>query len=180
MPCHDQLTYRENFRLHTRRLRQVAQMLDHYGLRLGLEYVGTQTLRNRRRYPFLHTMAETKELITEIGEKNVGLVLDSWHWYTAGETAADILTLGGEEIVAGDLNDAPAGIPVEEQEDGRRELPMATGVIDLAAFMNALKRAGFAGPVRAEPFNHELNQLDDDEACARTAGAMKKAFALIR
>ena len=45
------------------------------------------------RFPFVHTMAEMKELIAEIGRDNVGLVLDSWHWYTAGETDADMKAL---------------------------------------------------------------------------------------
>lgn len=178
-PGHDQLTYLLNFKQHARRLREAAQILKDHGQRLGLEYVGTQTLRNMRKYPFLHTMAETKELIAEIGTGNVGLVLDSWHWWTAGDTAPDILALRGDEVVAVDLNDAPAGIPKDQQRDNRRELPCATGVIDAAAFLNALNRIGFDGPVRAEPFNKPLNDLANEEACAATAAAMKKAFALI-
>ena len=57
---------------------------------------------------------------------------------------------------------------------------MATGVIDAGAFLNALNAIGFDGPVRAEPFNRVLNDMDNDAACAATAAAMKKAFALIR
>jgi hypothetical protein len=55
---------------------------------LGLEYVGTQLLLVGRKYPFVHTLAETRELIAEIGIGNVGLVLDTWHWWTAGDTEA--------------------------------------------------------------------------------------------
>lgn len=79
-----------------------------------------------------------------------------------------------------DVNDAPAGLPKEQQRDGRRELPLATGVIDLAGFLNALEAIGYDGPVRAEPFNQELNQLDDDAACAATIAALKKAAGLLR
>jgi sugar phosphate isomerase/epimerase len=149
-------------------------------LRFGLEYVGTKSLWTSQRHPFVHTMAETKELIAEIGKSNVGFVMDSWHWWTAGETAADILTLTNKDIVSADLNDAPMGIPRDEQIDGKRELPMATGVIDVGAFLNALNELGYDGPVRAEPFNAALRQMPDDEACAATIEAMKKAFALIR
>jgi sugar phosphate isomerase/epimerase len=124
-------------------------------------------------------MAETKELIAEIGTGNVGFVLDSWHWWTAGDTEADILSLQNQQVVAVDLNDAPAGIPKDQQIDGRRELPAASGVIDLGIFLNALNRIGYDGPVRAEPFNKALNDLDNEEACAATAGALKKAFGLI-
>ena len=53
-------------------------------------------------------------------------------------------------------------------------------VIDLAAFLNALNKLGYDGPVRAEPFNQALRELPKEEAVAATAQAMKKAFALIR
>ena len=81
--------------------------------------------------------------------------------------------------MACDLNDAPAGIPVDEQMDGSRELPAATGVIDLKGFLGALVKIGYDGPVRAEPFNRQLNAMPNEEAMAATAAAMKKAFALV-
>jgi sugar phosphate isomerase/epimerase len=121
-------------------------------------------------------MAETKDLIAEIGTGNLGLVLDSWHWWQAGDTVEDILSLKNEEIVSVDLNDAPDGVPKEQQKDGQRELPCATGVIDLATFLNALGRIGYDGPARAEPFNRALNELDNEAACSATIKAMRKAF----
>ena len=179
-PGHNSLTYLQNYRQHVKRLGEAARVLKDHGQRLGLEYVGTQSARINRKYPFVHTMAEMKELIAEIATGNVGLVLDSWHWWTAGDSAEDILALKNEEVVSVDLNDAPAGVPKEQQIDGKRELPCATGVIDMAAFLNALNRIGYDGPARAEPFNKTLNELDNDTACASVAKAMRKAFELIR
>jgi sugar phosphate isomerase/epimerase len=178
-PASDQLTYVQNFKRHAARLREAAMILKDHGARLGLEYVGPLTSRVNRRFWFAHTLTETRELIAEIGTGNVGVVLDSWHWYTAKETEADLLSLTANEVVSVDLNDAPVGLPVEQQQDGRRELPAATGVIDLKLFLNALVKIGYDGPVRAEPFNKALNDLDNDAACAATIAAMKKAFALI-
>ena len=178
-PRHQELTYVQNFRQHAARLREIAKVLADFGLRFGLEYVGTKTLWTAERFPFIHTMAETKDLLAEIDRPNVGFVLDSWHWYTAGETADDLRTLTNQDVVACDLNDAPAGIPVEAQLDNARELPAATGVIDVRAFLNALVAIGYDGPVRAEPFNRELNALDNEAAVQATAAAMKKAFTMI-
>jgi sugar phosphate isomerase/epimerase len=179
-PGHATLTYYQNFNRHAQRLGEVARILREHGQRLGLEYVGTKTLRARNRHPFIHSLAETQDLIGAIGTDNVGVVLDSWHWWQADETEADLLALTNQEIVAADLNDAPAGVAKDQQMDNRRELPAATGVIDLAAFLNALNRIGFDGPVRAEPFNQALNDLDNEAACAATSAAMHKAFALIQ
>ena len=168
-----------NFRQHAARLREVAKIYAGQDIRFGLEYVGPKTSWTRDRFPFIHTMAEAQDLIAEIGCPNVGLVLDSWHWYTAEETEKDLLSIIGDDVVACDLNDAPAGLEVHEQMDLTRDLPSATGVIDLKTFLAALIEIGYDGPVRAEPFKKELRGLPPEEAVAQTAAAMKKAFALV-
>jgi sugar phosphate isomerase/epimerase len=180
MPSSDQLTYRANFKQHAQRLAAIARVLRDYGIGLGLEYVGTQLLLVRGKYPFVHTLAETRELIAEIGTGNVGVVLDTWHWWQAGDTVADLLTLKNADIVSVDLNDAPQGVAKNLQKDGERELPAATGVIDAAAFLGALVKLGYDGPVRAEPFNKVLNALENEPACAAVSAAMRQAVALIK
>ena len=176
-PSHEDLTYRRNFQQHVTRLREVARVLKDHGIRIGFEYVGTQLLLVGKRYPFVHTMAETRELIAEIGTGNTGLVLDTWHWWTANDTEADILALKHDDVVSVDLNDAPKGIAKEQQRDNERELPAATGVIDAAPFLRALVKIGYGGPVRPEPFNKALNALDNDAACAAASAALHKSVA---
>ncbi|MGH9448826.1 MAG: TIM barrel protein, partial [Terriglobia bacterium] len=102
--------------------------------------------------------------------------LDSWHWFNAEETAKDLLTLRGSDVVTVDLNDAPRGLTLDQYQDNHRELPAATGVIPVAEFLGALIQMGYDGPIQAEPFNAALRALPLDQACARTASAMKKAF----
>jgi len=174
------LTYLQNFRQHARRLGEVAKVLKDHQIRLGLEYVATKTSRDPLKYPFVHTMAEMKDLIAEIGTGNVGIVLDSWHWWQAGDSVPDILTLKGDQIIQVHLNDAPAGIAKEAQLDNHRELPLATGVIDAGAFLTALNQIGYDGPVCAEPFSQSLKAMGAEPACAATIAALKKAAALIR
>lgn len=175
----DTLSYLENFKRTARRLREVGSILEDHGLRLGLEYLGTKHLWTARRHAFVHSMAECRALIAETGKSNIGLVIDSWHWWTAYETAGDIAALANGDIVSADLNDAPRGIERDLQRDNQRELPLATGMIDAKAFLGALAAIGYDGPIRAEPFNRALNAMDDDQAAAATARAMKKAFALV-
>jgi sugar phosphate isomerase/epimerase len=172
-------TYLSNFKFHQQRLTEVARVLKDNGLRFGLEYVGTPSARARAKYPFIHSLAETRELIAAIGTGNVGIVLDSWHWWTAGDTEADLLTLHNEDIVSIDLNDAPAGLTLEQQQDGQRELPAATGVIPVGKFLAALQKIDCDAPIRAEPFNKKLNDLPNDEACAATISALRKAMATV-
>jgi sugar phosphate isomerase/epimerase len=178
-PASADRTYVENLRIHARRLGRAASVLEDYGLRLGLEYVAPKTSWSAQRFPFVHTMAEMKTLIGEIESSNVGFVLDSWHWYTAGESKKDILTLRGDWVVSVDLNDAPAGIAIDQQIDSRRELPAATGVIDVAAFLGGLQEIGYTGPVRVEPFNEAVRRMPPEQAIAAAKAALDKAFASV-
>ena len=122
-------------------------------------------------------MAEIRELIAEMGQPNVGIVLDSWHWFNSEGTRADLLSLRGADVVTVDLNDAPTGLTLDQYQDDQRELPAATGVIPIKTFLDALAEIGYDGPCQAEPFNAALRALPVDEACAQTAAALKKAFA---
>jgi sugar phosphate isomerase/epimerase len=177
MPRSETLPYQANFKQHATRLREIARILNDHGLRFGLEYVGPKTLWAAQKYPFAHTMAETRELIAEIGQPNVGLVLDSWHWYHAGDTAADITALAVKDVVSVDLNDAPSGVPKDQMVDGKREIPAATGVIDVKSFLGALEKLRFDGPVRVEPFNEAVRKMAPDEAAVAAMAGLKKAFA---
>jgi sugar phosphate isomerase/epimerase len=177
-PNHRTLTYMANFRQHARRLREVAKVLGDQGVRLGLEYVGPKTAWSNGRFPFIHTMAEMKDLLAEMNCDNVGFLLDSWHWYTAQETQADLLTLRNSDVVQCHLNDAPQGVAVDQQVDNRRGLPCATGVIDAKGFLGAMIKIGFDGPVACEPFSQELRAMKPEQALAAVSAAMKKAVGL--
>jgi sugar phosphate isomerase/epimerase len=54
------------------------------------------------------------------------------------------------------LNDTPKDVPIDQQMDGRRDLPCATGVIDMAGFLTNLNKIGYDGPAAAEPMSAEL------------------------
>ncbi|MBA8795131.1 sugar phosphate isomerase/epimerase [Friedmanniella endophytica] len=170
-PMHDDLDYRHNWRLHVSRLQLVADVLAGAGLRLGLEYIGPKTFWSTERFPFLHSLGEARELIADTGARNIGLILDSYHWYTAGEDADDLAGLTDAEIVSVDTNDARDDRTRDEQQDLDRRLPYDTGVIDLDGFAAALRSAGYTGPVKVEPFMKSLaaQPVDDvlDDVSAR-------------
>ena len=99
LPFSDDLTYLQNFRQHACRLRACAEVLRDHGQHLGLEYVAPKTLWRGARHPFIHTMSETKELLVAIGTDNLGIQLDSWHWFNANTRSADLLSLRSQDVV---------------------------------------------------------------------------------
>lgn len=61
----------------------------------------------------------------------------------------------------------------ETQVDGKRELPLATGVFDLKSFMQGLVDIGYDGPLRTEPFSQPLNELENEEALEKNMATIK-------
>lgn len=176
VPFHDELSYPENFRQHIERIGAAARVLGDHGIRFGLEYCATPTLRRGRRHEFIHSLPQLRELIAAIGVPNLGLVLDSWHWWMSGSPATELASLRGEEIVGVDLNDAPIGVSQEQLGDRQRELPGATGVIDLTQFLGAMRRLDYDGPVRAEPFEFPGWREDRELACRKARPALVRAL----
>lgn len=161
--------------LATRRLRTCAQILGAYGIRLGLEFVGPHHLRTRWKHPFIWTLDETLDWIDAIGESNVGLLFDAYHWYTNGLTVADIEKLRAEQIVHVHINDAP-DVPVEEVLDNGRLYP-GEGVIDLAGFLQGLQRIGYKGAVSQEILTAAPPSDSPESLVQRSKAGFDKVYA---
>ena len=180
MPNHSTLTYKENFKQHSMRLKQISKILADNGLRFGMEYVGTESLRNRRKFPFIHTLREGLELIESIGLDTVGLVMDCWHWHNAQDNLEDLKLLKPRHVVSIELNDAQPGIKRPFLQDNRRELPCSTGVIDTAGFLNGLAQQGIRGPVMAEPFNQQFRDMPRSRGIGFIAQSLRKALSMVQ
>ena len=153
-----------------RRLRSCCEVLGGHGIALAVEWVGTPSLRVGRE-PFLWTAEHAVELCDGIGLPNVGLLWDSWHWFTTGSSPADLDRVPATRIVHVHINDAPAR-PLAEQQDNVRLLPGASGQIDLVAVLQRLRAIGYDGYVAVETFSEELPRLGVDAAAARARAAI--------
>ena len=89
---------------------------------------------------------------------------------------SDIVALKASDIVYVHVNDAPAGIAVDDQVDNRRLLPGDSGVIDLNSFFDSVRATGYNGPVCVEPFLDSLADLEDDAARLTVVGESLKKF----
>lgn len=181
MPGSNDRPFAEQYTWVTDRLRPVAESLAASGARLGIEFIAPKTLRDTFTHEFVYSLNGMMDLASDLGTGNVGVLLDLWHHYTSYGTIADILALQERDIVAVHVNDAPAGIPVDEQQDLSRALPLETGVLDAKSFMAALKTLGYTGPVMPEPFSQRINDLavtDPLAAAKQTAASMAKLWQL--
>ena len=162
------------------RLGRCAQILSEQGIMLGLEFLGPQHFRKETEKVWFYNIEGALQAADEINAQaktdNVGLLIDSWHWYTSGDTVMDLAAVPLSQIVLVHVNDAPK-IPVEEQVDNVRLLPGQSGVIEMRGFLSTLDALGYRGPVAVETFSEHLKAVTSDEAAALAASAMRKIFA---
>jgi sugar phosphate isomerase/epimerase len=165
-PSSNRLDYYEHFALLSQRLKRIKPFLEAYDVRLGLEFIGPTTMRVQRKFDFIHTMDGLRSLIAAACAQNcVGLKLDALHWYTSGAGLLNIEKLSREEVVYVEINDGLKGdynrftLP-----EFQRELPSATGIINIVGMLQKLDDMGFQGPVVVEPWNTPLREMGPETA----------------
>lgn len=155
-----------------KRIHQIDLALDGTGVRLGIEFLGVKTLHPERPYAFVQSMAEANDLLDEAGVRNVGLTLDSYHWYSAGDTLDTIRQTPSGRLVLLHINDAK-DVPREQLIDADRLLP-GEGVIPLVDWLKTIDATGFDGFAGMEVLGPRLADMDAD-TCAQTGmEALKK------
>ncbi len=175
-PASNDMTYQENWDFSVKRLRGVAEILNEYGHSIGLEFIGPATSRKGAKHLFAYSMDAMLGLAAAIGTGNVGLLFDTWHWYTCRSTVDDVRKLSASDVVYVHINDAPAGIDPDEQIDNIRCLPAETGVIPLTELMQILNDIGYDGPVTPEPFSKKVNGMEPAEAAKTTADSLNQVW----
>ncbi|WP_145413658.1 sugar phosphate isomerase/epimerase [Paenibacillus xylanexedens] len=158
----------------TKRLRLCADILDTYGIRLGLEFVGCHHLRTQWKNPFLWRVEDTLDWIDTIHAPNVGLLVDSYHWHTNGMEMNELLKLKREQVVHVHINDA-YDLPIEELKDGERLYP-GEGIINLTGFLKNLQAIGYDDVVAQEVLA-PASELDVESRFAKSKEGFDRVFA---
>jgi len=163
------------------RFTRIAEVLAENGVRFALEFIGPSHFRTHPANVWFYDIAGGLAVADEInhvtGVGNVGLLVDSFHWHTSGATAMDLASIPLEQIVHVHINDAPAGLERDQIIDSVRELPGATGTIDLVGFLTTLAGIGYDGPVAVEVFSEALRAMTPDEAAKLAAASLDSVFA---
>lgn len=177
-PSSETLDYYGHFALLCRRLKRIKPLLATYAVRLGLEFIGPTTMRRQRRFDFIHTIDGIRALIAAANAHDcVGIKLDAFHWYTSGAGLLDIEKLSPEEVVYVEVNDGlNGGFNRFTSPEFQRELPGATGIIDLTGMLKTLDALGFDGPVVVEPWNEKLRAMPPADAIQKTKVALDRCL----
>ena len=129
---------------------------DRYGATIGFEVMGSSMITNLR---------EAMEVVLKTGAKNGGLIIDIVQVVHLGWTCDDMSVIPPEHLICVELNDGfqpgnPKHVP------GNR-LFCGDGVIDIAGFIDCVRKIGYQGPWAVEVINREYAKLPLDEVTNR-------------
>ncbi len=124
-------------------LRELSGIAKRYGVRLAYEFLGFSDCS-------VNTLAQCAAIIEKVNRPNVGLVLDTFHFFAGGSTLASIRGVDPRRIFIVHLNDVERA-PRRKMHDALRLYP-GKGIIPLQAILRNLKAIGYAGAFSVEIF----------------------------
>lgn len=158
----------------TNRIKLSAQMISSFGCKIALEFVGPYHMRSQFKNEFIYDLSTTIDWIEMIGERNIGVLLDSLHWYVTGSNLKEITAMDSSQIAYVHINDAP-NLPVEKVLDNGRVYP-GEGVIDLVAFLQAVQKTGYRGPITQEVLTEKALEESGEVLAEKSSLAVSKIF----
>lgn len=149
-------------------LEELGRIAAEQGVALAFEFLG-QPLCS------VQTLEQAAEIVTRLARANVGLVLDSFHFYAGGSKIESIDALDAQKLFIFHINDAE-DLPREQLEDSHRLLP-GLGILPLKEITSALRRINYDRVVSVEIFRPEYWERDPLELAREARSAVKKVLA---
>jgi sugar phosphate isomerase/epimerase len=151
-PAGDSRPYHENFEFHRHRFHDICEVLQPAGVRLAVGFQACEYLRHNRAFQFIHDIDALTLLLNMVAAPNLGLLLDIWEVIACGSSLDVVRKLPVSQIVAVQVAEMPAGVPLAELDDKSRLLPgVENGQIDVAGFLTVVREMGYDGPVTLKP-----------------------------
>jgi len=157
---------RDDYAVAAERLVLLAELAAKHHVRIALEFIARSRL--------LGSLPSALQVIRKAAQPNVGLCLDTFHFYAGVSKLEDLDHLRPGEVEHVHFHDVPRSVPRELLVDADR-LPPGTGVIPLTKVVEALRRIGYARALSVELFDPVI-QKSDPAATARTCYAAVTRF----
>lgn len=172
----DGMSFQENFERHRTRLTEIGEKLQPSGMKLAVAFQADKSKRPDDSSPFLSKTEELISLVKAIPSKNVGVLLDTWHWWVGGGNMDQIRELDGDRIVVVRLADVPADVDYSKIDFRARLLPGSEGVIDSVEILRILQEKGYDGPVTPYPHSSQFRGMTRENIVAETTLAFDRAW----
>ena len=166
VPARDPSSY-EVIEESVRVLRELASIAERSGVSLAFEFLGQEDCS-------VQTLALADEIVGNVNRRNIGLLLDSFHFYAGGSTIKMIESLDPKRLYIFHINDAEDR-PSAELTDAHRLLP-GLGILPLKEMIAAFKRIGYDNVASVEIFRPEYWERDPFELARDAKAAMERVL----
>ena len=146
MPSRDEIV-NESVRV----LNSLARIAERHRVALAFEFLGQTDCS-------VQTLDLAAEIVRETARQDVGLVIDSFHFYAGGSTVEMIDSLDPERLFIFHINDAE-DLPRYELQDSHRLLP-GRGILPLREIIQGFRRIGYDRVASVEIFRPEYWDWD--------------------
>jgi 2-keto-myo-inositol isomerase len=124
-------------------LRELSALARPHGVRLAYEFLGFADCT-------VNSLAQCASIVEKVARPNVGLVLDTFHFFAGGSRLASIREVNPERIFIVHVNDVERA-PRRKMHDALRLFP-GRGILPLGSILRALKAIGYMGGFSVEIF----------------------------
>jgi 2-keto-myo-inositol isomerase len=149
-------------------LNELCDISARHGVTLAFEFLGQTNCS-------VQTLDLAAEIVRQTRRKDLGLVIDSFHFYVGNSTIEMIETLDPNLIQIFHINDADAR-PRNELEDKHRLLP-GLGILPLHEMIAAFRHIGYDKVASVEIFRPEYWQEDPMELALAARAATQRVLA---
>jgi len=150
-------------------LTELSDIAGRHGIGLGFEFLGQTDCS-------VQTLELADEIVRRVDRPNVGLVIDSFHFYAGGSTFDMIESIAPESLFIFHINDAE-NLPREQLRDSHRLLP-GLGILPLAEMFQAFKRIGYDRVASVEIFRPEYWERDPLKLALEAKAATQKLLGM--
>jgi 2-keto-myo-inositol isomerase len=148
-------------------LQELSAIAAEYNINLAFEFLGFSHIS-------VSTLDRCYRIVHETDRPNIGLVLDTFHFYAGGSDVKDIEAVDKDKIFIFHINDAEDR-ERSQLEDAHRLFP-GEGVIPLIGILRSLKKIGYDNMASIELFRPEYWELAPEELGRRSLLSMKQVL----
>jgi len=148
-------------------LRELASIGERHGVALAFEFLGQKDCS-------VQTLELADEIVGKVNRRNIGLVLDSFHFYTGGSTIKMIDAIDARRLFIFHVDDSE-NLPLDQLTDAHRLLP-GLGILPLAEIIAAFRRIGYDANASVEIFRPEYWERDPFELARDAKAAVESVI----
>ncbi len=150
-------------------LNELADIAEKHSVGLAFEFLGQADCS-------VQTLDLDKKIIEKVNRKNVGLVIDTFHFYAGNSSFEAIEALNPEKLFIFHINDAE-DLPKENLTDAHRLYP-GEGILPIKEIKQRFDKIGYDRMVSIEIFRPEYWSQDPFEVARKAKAATEKILGL--